>query len=81
MHNVRRLTAESIADYRDWLKKGATGPAPSQLLTDAGVCDWFFLFYINALAPLAAERGHPLVVQAARIDPPTEGTMIPLTCW
>ena len=55
MHNVRRLTAESIAAYRDWLKKGATGPAPSQLLTDAGVWDWFFLFYINALAPLAAD--------------------------
>ena len=40
MHNVRRLTAEGIAAYRDWLKKGATGPAAFSKGSDASVRSW-----------------------------------------
>lgn len=97
MAAIRRLTPEGIAQYRDWIGKGAVTPAPVHLLSaaatsepvqdagqieprefttrlelgeylaerlagiptarirfDAGLWDWLSLFYIDVLAPPAA---------------------------
>jgi hypothetical protein len=96
MHNVGRLTPDSVARFREWLETGAIGAAPIHLLFgtmsetlgdtasvqmrsftsrlelgeylaerlrsipvghlrfDAGVWDWLSLYYIDVLAPRAA---------------------------